>query len=71
MLYLPLLSTSGEWFPERRGLVTGLVTAGGALGQGLLPFLDTDATNLRVSPEIILHAVVNGREQSILSDAIQ
>lgn len=38
VLYSPLLSTSGEWFPERRGLVTGLVTAGGALGQGLLPF---------------------------------
>ena len=39
VLYAPLLSTSGEWFPERRGLVTGLVTAGGAIGQGLLPFL--------------------------------
>jgi MFS family permease len=38
MLYSPLLSTSGEWFPERRGLVVGVVTAGGALGQGLLPF---------------------------------
>jgi MFS family permease len=38
VLYSPLLSTSSEWFPERRGLVTGLVTAGGALGQGLLPF---------------------------------
>jgi MFS family permease len=38
MLYSPLLSTSCEWFPERRGLVMGLVTAGGALGQGLLPF---------------------------------
>ena len=38
VLYSPLLSTSGEWFPERRGLVIGLVTAGGALGQGLLPF---------------------------------
>jgi MFS family permease len=38
VLYSPLLSTSGEWFPERRGLVMGLVTAGGALGQGLLPF---------------------------------
>jgi MFS family permease len=38
VLYAPLLSTSGEWFPARRGLVTGLVTAGGALGQGLLPF---------------------------------
>src|SRR5215204_5379299 len=38
VLYSPLLSTSGEWFPMRRGLVMGLVTAGGALGQGLLPF---------------------------------
>jgi MFS family permease len=46
MLYSPLLSTSGEWFPERRGLVTGLVTAGGALGQGLLPFLANFLINL-------------------------
>ena len=37
-LYSPLLSTSGEWFPEQRGLVMGVVTAGGAAGQGLLPF---------------------------------
>jgi MFS family permease len=33
MLYSPLLSTSGEWFPERRGLVMGLVTAGERLGK--------------------------------------
>lgn len=39
VLYAPLLSTSGDWFPQRRGLVTGIVTAGGALGQGVLPFL--------------------------------
>lgn len=39
VVYSSLLSTSGEWYPEERGLVTGLVTAGGALGQGLLPFL--------------------------------
>jgi MFS family permease len=45
MLYSPLLSTSGEWFPERRGLVTGLVTAGGALGQGLLPFFGSYLIN--------------------------
>ena len=37
VLYAPLLSTTGEWFPERRGLVMGVVTAGGAAGQGLLP----------------------------------
>jgi MFS family permease len=36
-LYAPLLSTSGEWYPQRRGLVMGIVTAGGAAGQGLLP----------------------------------
>jgi MFS family permease len=39
VLYSPLVSTSGEWFPQRRGLVMGIVTAGGALGQGLLPFV--------------------------------
>jgi MFS family permease len=33
-----LQSTSGEWFPQQRGLITGVVIAGGALGQGLLPF---------------------------------
>src|SRR5262249_37701910 len=33
VIYSSLLSTSGEWFPQQRGLVTGLVTAGGALGQ--------------------------------------
>lgn len=38
VIYSSLISTSSEWFPEQRGLVTGLVTAGGALGQGLLPF---------------------------------
>ena len=32
VLYAPLVSTSGEWFPQQRGLVTGVVTAGGALG---------------------------------------
>jgi MFS family permease len=44
-LYSPLLSTSGEWFPERRGLVMGVVTAGGAAGQGLLPFFGSFLIN--------------------------
>ena len=39
VLYAPLLSATGEWFVRRRGLAVGLVTAGGALGQGVLPFL--------------------------------
>ena len=45
-LYSPLLSTSGEWFPERRGLVMGVVTAGGAAGQGLLPFFASFLINV-------------------------
>lgn len=39
VLYAPLLSATGEWFERRRGLAVGIVTAGGALGQGVLPFL--------------------------------
>ena len=46
VLYATLLSTSGEWFPERRGMVTGLVTAGGALGQGVLPFFASFLINV-------------------------
>jgi len=45
VLYSPLLSTSGEWFPDRRGLVMGVVTAGGAAGQGLLPFFANSLIN--------------------------
>ena len=39
VLYAPLLSATGEWFERRRGLAIGIVTAGGPLGQGVLPFL--------------------------------
>lgn len=39
VLYAPLLAAPGDWFDSRRGLAVGIVTAGGALGQGLLPFL--------------------------------
>jgi MFS family permease len=38
-LYAPLLGAAGDWFQHRRGLAVGVVTAGGALGQGVLPFL--------------------------------
>jgi MFS family permease len=37
-LYTPVIATVGLWF-ERRGLVTGIVTAGGAIGQGLAPLI--------------------------------
>ena len=36
-LYSPVLSTVGLWFEKRRGLALGIVTAGGTLGQGLIP----------------------------------
>lgn len=37
-LYPALVSAAGDWFESRRGLVMGIVTAGGAVGQGLMPF---------------------------------
>ena len=38
-LYAPLVAAAGEWFENRRGLVMGIVTAGGALGQGVMPYV--------------------------------
>jgi len=38
-LYAPLVQAPGEWFDGRRGLVMGIVTAGGALGQGVMPYM--------------------------------
>lgn len=37
-LYAPVLAVTGLWFDRRRGLAAGTVTAGGALGQGILPY---------------------------------
>lgn len=37
-LSTPLLNTVAMWFDSRRGLALGIVTAGGALGQGAVPF---------------------------------
>jgi MFS family permease len=36
-LYSPVLAAVGLWFERRRGLAIGIVTAGGTLGQGLIP----------------------------------
>ena len=37
-LFTPLLALSGLWFNARKGLAIGIVTAGGALGQGVVPY---------------------------------
>lgn len=37
-LYAPVLAVTGLWFDRRRGLAIGIVTAGGALGQGIMPY---------------------------------
>lgn len=39
VLYAPLISAPGEWFVRNRGLAIGVVTAGGAAGQGILPYV--------------------------------
>jgi MFS family permease len=38
-VYTPVLATVGLWFDKGRGLAMGIVTAGGALGQGIMPGL--------------------------------
>lgn len=37
-LFTPMVAVTGLWFSERKGLAIGIVTAGGAIGQGLVPF---------------------------------
>jgi MFS family permease len=39
--FVPLMSTVARWFDKRRGLMTGLVLAGGGVGQALFPPLGT------------------------------
>ena len=38
-LYAPLIATVGLWFERGRGVAVGIVTAGGALGQGIAPLI--------------------------------
>lgn len=37
-LFTPLLALTGLWFSKNKGLALGIVTAGGAIGQGAIPF---------------------------------
>ena len=39
-LFTPLTALTGMWFNARKGLAIGIVTAGGAFGQGIVPILD-------------------------------
>jgi MFS family permease len=36
-LFTPMLALSGLWFSARKGLAIGIVTAGGTIGQGIVP----------------------------------
>lgn len=38
-LFTPMVAISGLWFNRRKGLAIGIVTAGGAIGQGLVPYI--------------------------------
>jgi MFS family permease len=38
-LFAPMVALTGRWFTARKGLAIGIVTAGGALGQGLIPYI--------------------------------
>ena len=40
-LFTPMVALAGRWFSARKGLAIGIVTAGGALGQGLVPYSRT------------------------------
>jgi len=38
-LFTPMVALTGRWFNERKGFAIGVVTAGGALGQGVVPYV--------------------------------
>ncbi len=38
-LFTPMLALSGSWINTRKGLAIGIVTAGGAIGQGIVPYV--------------------------------
>jgi MFS family permease len=38
-LFTPMVALAGLWFNQRKGLAIGIVTAGGAIGQGIVPYI--------------------------------
>lgn len=39
-LFAPLIALTGLWFSARKGLAIGITTAGGAIGQGIVPYVE-------------------------------
>jgi MFS family permease len=37
-LNVPIITNVGQWFSRNKGLALGIISAGGALGQGLVPY---------------------------------
>lgn len=71
-LYAPVLAVTGLWFDRRRGLAIGIVTAGGALGQGILPYAANaliDGVGWRLAYAII--AVATTAALAIFMPAVQ
>ena len=38
-LFAPMVAIAGLWFDRRKGFAIGIVTAGGAIGQGIVPYI--------------------------------
>jgi MFS family permease len=38
-LFAPMVAMTGLWFERRKGFAIGIVTAGGAIGQGIVPYV--------------------------------
>jgi MFS family permease len=38
-LFAPMVALAGLWFDRRKGFAIGIVTAGGAIGQGVVPYV--------------------------------
>jgi MFS family permease len=66
-LYAPYVAVASDWFSARRGLVMGIVTAGGAVGQGTLPYMaDAMSQSLGWREALIVLAAAMAVVQSVV-----